>query len=39
MFCLQMSPVFFDSMKILMFESIKIGEESNQTDEIKKVVK
>ena len=28
MFCLQMPPVFFDSMKIFMFESIKIGEES-----------
>ena len=26
MFCLQMPPVFLDSMK--MFESIKIGEES-----------
>ena len=28
MFCLQMPSVFFDSMKIFMFESIKIGEES-----------
>ena len=28
MFCLQMPPVFFDSMKIFMFESIKIEEES-----------
>ena len=27
MFCLQMPPVFLDSMKIFMFESIKIGEE------------
>ena len=28
MFCLQMPPVFLDSMKIFMFESIKVGEES-----------
>ena len=28
MFCLQMPPVFFDSMKIFMFEHIKIEEES-----------
>ena len=27
-FCLQMIPVFLDSKKIFMFESIKIGEES-----------
>ena len=29
-FCLQMPPVFSDSKKIFMFESIKIGEESNK---------
>ena len=28
MFCLQMPPVLLDSMKICMFESLKIGEES-----------
>ena len=28
MFCLQMPTVFLDSMKIFMFESIKIEEES-----------
>ena len=28
MFCPQMPPVFLDSMKIFMFESIKMGEES-----------
>ena len=38
MFCLQMPPVFFDSMKTFMFESIKIREESIKTDGIKKVV-
>ena len=27
MLCLQMPPVFLDSEKIFMFESIKIGEE------------
>ena len=28
MFCLQMPPVFMDSKKTFMFESIKLGEES-----------
>ena len=28
MFCLQIPPVFSDSKKTFMFESIKIGEES-----------
>ena len=39
MSCLQMPPVFLDSMKIFMFESIKIGEESIKLDRIEKVVK
>ena len=37
---LQMPPVFLDSMKICMFESIKIGEESIKLmNGIKKVAK
>ena len=38
MFCLQMPPVFFDSMKIFMFESNN-RRRKHQTDGIKKVVK
>ena len=30
MFCLQIPPAFWYSMKIFTFESIKIGEESNK---------
>ena len=38
MFCLQMPPVFFDSMKIFMFESNN-RRRKHQADGRKKVVK